>query len=149
MSVGIPERTRLEELSKELPEKERKEFLHRVTKRLEREEAEESVPVELHDDERKKIIEFEMTNAGRWDRFLMWFFTFLTGKPRTDVFMDIRLRHLKTHIRAASPGLTGFETRDLSVKFARRLYDVFLALQPVQGVYQTLASDAALTAGSR
>ncbi len=74
----------------------------------------------------------------------MWLLTFFTGKPRTEVFLDIRLRHLKTHIRAVSPGVTGFETRDLSAKFARKLYDVFLAAQPVLGIYHALASDKAV-----
>jgi Family of unknown function (DUF5312) len=144
MDVGIPERNKLEELSKELPEKERQELLERIGKRMERDDGAESVPVELHEDERQKIIDFEITNASRWDRFLMWLLKFFTGRPRTEVFLDIRLRHLKTHIRAVSPGLTGFETRDLSAKFARKLYDVFLALQPVQGIYHALASDKSL-----
>jgi hypothetical protein len=140
----MPEKSRLEELSKELPEKERKELLERIGKRMEHEDGEEAVPVELQEDERQKIIAFEMKKAGAWDRFLLWLRTFFTGKPRTEVFFDIRLHHLKAHIRAVSPGITGFETRDLSVKFARKLYDVFLASQPVLGVYHALASDKAV-----
>jgi len=140
----MPEKSRLEELSKELPEKERKELLERIGKRMEHEEGEEPVPVELHEDERRKIIAFEMKKAGGWVRFLLWLRTFFTGKPRTEVFMDIRLGQLKTHIRSVSPGITGFESRDLSVKFARKLYDVFLAAQRVQGVYHALTSDKAV-----
>ncbi len=66
MDVGMPEKNRLEELSKELPEKERKELLERIGKRIEREEGEggaESVPVELQESERQKIIDFEMTRT--------------------------------------------------------------------------------------
>ena len=147
MDVGMPEKNKLDELSKELPEKERKELLERIANRVEREKGEEgaeSVPVELGEGERQKIIHFEMTNAGVWDRFLLWLLMFFTGKPRTEVFLDIRLRHLKAHIRAVSPGITGFETRDLSAKFARKLYDVFLTAQPVLGIYHALASDKAV-----
>jgi hypothetical protein len=60
------------------------------------------------------------------------------------VFLDIRLRNLKSHIRAISPGITGFETRDLSVKFARKLYDVYQALQPLAGIYHAMCSDKAV-----
>jgi hypothetical protein len=140
----MPEKSRLEELSKELPEKERKELLERIGKRMEHEDGEEAVPLELQEDERQKIISFEMKKAGTWVRFLLWLRTFFTGKQRTEVYFDIRLHQLKAHIRALSPGITGFETRDLSVKFARKLYDVFLASQPVLGVYHALASDKAV-----
>jgi hypothetical protein len=140
--------SRLEELSKELPEKERKALLERIGRRMEREEDEEAVPVELEEDERQKIIAFEMKSAGPWDRFLLWLRTFFTGKPREQVFLDIRLRHLKAHIRSAYPGITGFETRDLSVKFARKLYDVYLAAQPVLGPYHALSADKAVRASA-
>ena len=140
----MPEKSRLEELSKELPEKERRELLERIGKRMEREEGEEAVPVELQEDERRKIIDFEMKKAGSWIRFLLWLRTFFSGKARAVVFLDIRLRLLKAHIRSVSPGITGFETRDLSVKFGRKLYDVYLAVQPVLGVYHVLSSDKAV-----
>ncbi|MGA2641644.1 MAG: DUF5312 family protein [Spirochaetia bacterium] len=140
----MPEKSRLEELSKELPDKERKELLERIGKRMEREDGEEAVPVELQDDERQKIIAFEMKKAGAWIRFLMWLRTFFSGKSRSEVFLDIRLRFLKMHIRSVSPGITGFETRDLSAKFGRKLYDVFIAAQPVLGIYHALASDKAV-----
>jgi hypothetical protein len=140
----MPEKNRLEELSKELPEKERKELLERIGKKMEREEGEEAVPVELQDDERRKIVEAEMKQAGPWVRFRLWLRTFFSGKDRAEVFMDIRLGLLKAHIRSVSPGITGFESRDLSVKFARKLYDVYLAVQPVAGIYNSLAADKAL-----
>ena len=111
---------------------------------MERDEGEEAVPVELQEDERQKIIAFEMKKAGAWIRFLLWLRTFFSGKQRAVVFLDIRLRLLKAHIRALSAGITGFETRDLSVKFGRKLYDVYLAAQPVLGVYHALSSDKAV-----
>jgi hypothetical protein len=144
----MPEKSRLEELSQELPEKERKALLERIGKRMQSEDGEEAVAVELQEDERQKIIAFEMKKAGPWDRFLLWLRTFFTGKARAEVFLDIRLRHIRSHLRASHPGITGFETRDLSVKFARKLYDVFLAAQPVLGIYHALASDRAVRAAA-
>jgi len=136
--------SRLEELSKELPEKERKALLERIGRRMEREEGEEGVAVELEEDERQKIISFEMKNVSPWDRFVLWLRTLLSGKPREQVFLDIRVGRLKSHIRSAYPGITGFETRDLSVKFARKLYDVYAAAQPLLSVYHALSSDKAV-----
>ncbi len=125
------EKSRLEELSTALPEKERKELLERIARRMEREESEEAVPVELKDDEREKIISYEMKRAGWWVQFTLWLRTFFSGRRRKDIYLEIRLRQLKAGIRAANPNLTGFDTRDLTPKFARRLYDIYLRLQPL------------------
>jgi hypothetical protein len=138
------EKSRLEELSIALPEKERKELLERIGKRMEREEGEEPVPVDLQEDEREKIAAYELKKASTWVRFMLWLRTLVTGRPKMEVFMDIRLRLLRGHIRTAFPGLTGFETRDLSPKFARKLYDVCTKVQPLAGVYHALGSDKAV-----
>jgi hypothetical protein len=138
------EKSRLEELSIALPEKERRELLERIGKRMEREEGEEPVPVDLQEDEREKIAAYELKKASAWVRFMLWLRTLVTGKPKMEVFMDIRLRLLKGHIRNAFPGLTGFETRDLSPKFARKLYDICAKVQPLAGVYHALGSDKAV-----
>jgi hypothetical protein len=138
------EKSRLEELSMALPESERKDLLERIGKRMEREESEEAVPVELKEDEREKIVAFEMKKASAWVRFMLWLRTLVSGKARADVFLEIRLRILKAHIRAVSPGLTGFETRDLSPKFGRKLYDIYLKVQSIAGLYSPLGSDKAV-----
>jgi hypothetical protein len=141
---GMLEKSRLEELSIALPEKERKELLERIGKRMEREEGEEAVPVELQEDEREKIAAYELKKASAWVRFMLWLRTLITGKPKMEVFTDIRLRMLKSHVRSAFPGLTGFETRDLSPKFARKLYDLYFKVQALSGVYHALGSDKAV-----
>jgi hypothetical protein len=135
------EKSRLEELSKALPEKERKELLERIGRRMEQEESEDPVPVELQQDERDKIIIYELKKASAWVRFMLWLRTLVSGRSRSEVFLDIRLRSLKNHIRSKCPGITGFESRDLSVKFARKLYDLYLKVQAVAGIYHALASD--------
>jgi len=138
------EKSRLEELSNELPEKERKELLERISRRMEREEGEEAVAVELKEDERDKIIAAEMAKASLWVRFVLWLRTFISGKRRREIFLDMRLRLLKSRIRATGPGITGFETRDLSPKFARKLYDIYLGVQALAPVYHALGSDKAV-----
>jgi hypothetical protein len=138
------EKSRLEELSQELPEKERKTLLERIGRRMETEEGEEAVAVELQEDERDKIIAFEMKRASPWIRFMVWLRTFVTGRSRKDVFLDVRLRMIKTHLRNVSPGLTGFESRDLTAKFARKLYDVYLKTLTIGGVYHAFFADKAV-----
>ena len=140
----MQERTRLEELSLELPEQERRELLERIGKQADREETEDAAPVELKEDEREKIISAEMNKSGAWVRFLIWLRTFLTGKSKREAFIDIRLSGVRAYIRATSPGITGFETRDLTPKFARRLFDVYLRVQPLLSLYHTLESDKAV-----
>ncbi len=135
------EKTRLEELSIALPDKERKALLERINRRMEREESEEAVPVELREDEREKIIEYELRRAGWWVQFLVWLRTLFSGRRPRDVFIDVRLHRLRAAIRSASPGLSGFDTRDLSPKFARKVYDLFLRVQPFLEPYRALFSD--------
>jgi hypothetical protein len=138
------EKSRLEELSIALPEKERKELLERIGKRMEKEDGEEAVPVELQEDEREKIAAYELKKATAWVRFLLWIRTLVSGRPKMEVFTDIRLRMLKSHIRSSFPGLSGFETRDLTPKFARKLYDIYLKTQELAGVYHVLGTDRAV-----
>jgi hypothetical protein len=135
------EKSRLEELSLALPEAERKELLDRISKRLEREEGEEAVPMELAEDEREKIISYEMKRAVWWVRFLIWLRTFFSGRRKLEVFLEIKLRLLKGKIRSTNPGLTGFETRDLTPKFARKVFDTYSRLFPLIGAYQSLTSE--------
>jgi hypothetical protein len=142
------EKTRLEELSIALPDKERKELLERISRRMEREEGEEAVPIELREDEREKIIEYELRRAGWWVQFIVWLRTLLSGRRAREVFIDVRLRRLRASIRAASPGLSGFDTRDLSPKFARKVYDLYLRLQPLLEPYRALSSDKVVRAAS-
>lgn len=142
------EKTRLEELSIALPDKERKELLERISRRMEREEGEEAVPVELREDEREKIIGYELRRAGWWTQFVVWLRTLFSGRRARDVYIDVRLRRLRAAIRARSPGLSGFDTRDLSPKFARKVYDLFLRVQPLLEPYRSLASDRAVRAAA-
>jgi len=138
------EKSRLEELSTALPEKERKELLERISRRMEHEEGEEAVPVELKEDEKEKIISYEMKKAGWWIHFLIWLRTFFSGRKPREVYLAIRLGLLKNRIRGINPNLTGFDSRDLSPKFARRLYDISLRLQPLLPLYRALGTDKAV-----
>jgi hypothetical protein len=140
----VIEKSRLEELSSALPEKERRELLERISRRMEREQSDEAVAVELKEDEREKIIAYELRKAGWWVHFLVWLRTFFSGRPAREVYLGVRLRMLKGRIRAVNPNLSGFDTRDLTPRFARRVYDIYLRLQPLLPLYRALTSDKAV-----
>ena len=75
--------------------------------------ARKAVPVELREDEREKIIELRDAPAGWWVHFLVWLRTFLSGRqPARGVHRRPPAPPAR-RIRAASPGLSGFDTRDL------------------------------------
>jgi hypothetical protein len=142
------EKSRLEELSQALPENERKQLLERISRRMDAQEGEEVSPVQLAEDEREKIISNEMKAATWGVRFSIWLRTFFTGRRRREIFLEIRLRLLKAKIRASGPGLTGFETRDLTPRLARRLYEVYARLHPLLPLIQALSSDKDVKAGA-
>ncbi len=140
----MPVRSRLEELSLELPETERKQLLDRIAKRVEREQDEEAIVVELRDDERARVITSEINRAGLWVRFLLWLRMLLTTRSRQEVFVDLKLRTLKTRIRSSAPGVTGFESRDLTPRVGHFLHQLYLRVLPLMPIYHTLGSDKAI-----
>jgi len=135
------EKSKLEELSDNLPDEERKELLGRIAKKPAEEEADDVVPVELPQEERARMIAHDMQQAGFWTKFLLWWRGLITGHGKKDVFVDLQLRKLRSRIRGANPGLSGFETRDLTPKFGRCLYDLYTRTYPLLGAYAALNTD--------
>jgi hypothetical protein len=81
-------------------------------------------------------------------QFIVWLRTLLSGRRTREVFIDVRLRRLRAAIRARNPGLSGFDTRDLSPKFARKVYDLYLRLQALLEPYRALSSDKVMRAAA-
>ncbi len=141
MPDGVPERTKLEEISAELPERERRELLAKISKTAERGETEEIARVELPKEERERILAQEMSRLSAWERFLIWLSRLFTGRSKRDVFLSHKLRSLKRAIKQKNPGITGFETRNLTPRFARQLFDLHAAVFPLKGVFQHFSMD--------
>jgi len=136
------EKTKLEEISSELPEHERRELLARITRGLERDAREEVERIELKQEEREKIIAEEMAQASLWERFLLWLKSLFTGRSKRELFVDTRIAQLRRSVRQKSPGISGFETRNLTPKFARQLFDLYSAAFPLRGLFQSFSGDA-------
>jgi hypothetical protein len=125
----------LRELSSNLTEKERKDLLEKIYNSQKNEEQEYIVPIEIEDDERSKIIRAEIRELVWWKRFLLWLQGLLSGKDKEKLFLAMKIRELKKNIKRINPGLTGFETRDLSVRFAQNLYDLYSTVFSLIDVY--------------
>lgn len=135
------EKTKLEEISSELPERERRELLARITRSLGKEGQEEYSGIELKQEERDRLLTEEIQNLSPWVRFLLWLKGLLSGKSKPDLFVDLKIKQLKRGIRHKSSGMTGFETRDLTPKFARQLFDLFYAAYPLREMFQAFHTD--------
>jgi hypothetical protein len=98
--------------------------------------------IELKQEERERVLAEELQNLSNWERFVLWLRGLFSGKSKRDLFVDVKIRQLKRGIRHRSSGLTGFETRDLSTKFARQLFDLYHASFPLRGFFQAFHADA-------
>jgi len=135
------EKTKLEEISSELPEAERRELLARITRSLGNAGQGAYSRIELKQEERDRLLAGEMQNLSPWARFILWMRGLLSGKSKQDLFVDLKIKQLKRGIRHTSSGLTGFETRDLSPKFARQLFDLYYASFPLREMFQAFHTD--------
>jgi hypothetical protein len=142
------EKTKLEVMSSELPERERRELLARITRGQDREEADAVRRVELKAEERDRLIGQELAQSSLWTRFVLWLMSLFTGRSRKDLFLSSRIAQLKRSIKAASPGISGFETRNLTPRFARQLYDLYAASYPLRDLFQTFAREEAFREGA-
>lgn len=133
----MAEKTKLEELSGELPEKEREELLDKISRSGKQEDREEIVPVTLKDNERKRVVADEMLRIPWLFKVLLWFKGLLTGKSKRELFLKMQLNRVKYHIRQRNPGLTGFETRNLTPKFANYLYDLYIVSYPLLDFFRS------------
>jgi hypothetical protein len=142
------EKTKLEVMSLELPERERREFLARITRGMDREEVDAVRRVELKAEERDRLISQELAQVSLWTRFVLWLMSLFTGRSRKDLFLSSRIAGIKRSIKAAAPGVSGFETRNLTPRFARYLYDLYAASYPLRDLFQTYAREEAFREGA-
>jgi len=138
----VDKKSNLRELSSNLTEKERKELLEKIYKSQKNEEQEYIVPVEIEDDERSRIIRAEIRQLSWWKKLLLWVQGLLSGKDKERLFLSMKIRDLKRSIRQVNPGLTGFETRDLSPKFAQYLFDLYHAVFSLKSFYYNFTGKA-------
>lgn len=125
---GIAEKTNLEKLSHSLSDEERIDLLEKINRSAQTDEDDEYiVQVELEKEEKNQIINEEIRKLSWWVKFIIWIKCLVTGRTKKQVFLRIKLKQIKKKIKKSSPGLTGFETRDFTAKFARYVYNLYFA----------------------
>ncbi len=129
----------LEELSYSLSEKERTNLLERINR---------SIDVSEEDDEekaavRKKkdhdfFIENELKNTGWFSRLLMLIRSKLGGKKIDELVIDRKMKMLKKAIYRKQPGITGFESRNLTPEFGEKVFNLYSQTFTFRELYRKL-----------
>lgn len=134
-------RDKLDELSHDLSDRERKDLLKKLGSTPEEGVGEPVRPVELPAEERARLINQDMQKMGWLTRLRIWLEGLLTGRDPKTVFIGVKVRELKTRIRHVNAGLTGFESRDLTPRFAQLIYDVFYRVTPLLDITRAVTKD--------
>ncbi|MBT3273734.1 MAG: hypothetical protein HN368_11295 [Spirochaetales bacterium] len=129
-----------QELSRYIPEKEREDLLKRLQKSIYvPEEAEEKkFHREIDRNEREEHLTRDINNLSWISRIILWFRGRIGGKSIRELYLSVRIKNLKKHIGGKYPGLTGFETRDLSPKLAEEIFSVYTRTIPLRDIYQKI-----------
>ncbi len=133
----------LRELSRSLSERERKELLDKINRSINLTDSSDTsiYPKKMNDEEREILIEHDMQNASFFARFLLWIRSIVTGKNKREIFLELKMSSLKSTIQKRTPGLTGFETRNLSPKTAQEFFSLFVLVNPLIPLYRKIWSD--------
>ncbi len=136
----MADRTVFERLAETLPEKERKELLTKLTRSMNFQlSVDESIyHKQMGADEREKLIAQDLDRLSPLARFFMWLRTVLSGRNRKELLVAAKIRQLKASINRIAPGITGFETRDLSPRVADAFFRLYVLTLPVKAIYRRL-----------
>ncbi len=122
-----------------MPEKEREMLLNRINQSLhadEEEDSKKSYHREIEEGERKQLIDRDLAKLSIVSRILLWFRSKFGGKSLQDAYVNLRIKVIKRKIQATFPGITGFETRDLSPRLAEEIFKLFSLSVPLKRIYQ-------------
>lgn len=129
-----------DKLAGTLSEKERTELLERINRSMYMaDEEDESIRrKDLTQKERDSIIERDMDRLPFFRRLLLTLKSKFTGKNKAESFVQYKIKMLKKKVMKRHSGLTGFETRDLTPKFAEAVFSIYASIIPVRELYKKL-----------
>ena len=132
------------DLSTTLPEKERMELLSKIKTSLNLSEIDdqEVFHSKIGNEELTKLINQEMKTIPLHIRIILWIKRHISSKNKADLFIELKMKDLKKMISRKSNGLTGFETRNLTPKFAEILFGIFIKTVPLHNFFSKLWSNA-------
>ncbi|MFP4363421.1 MAG: DUF5312 family protein, partial [Spirochaetia bacterium] len=131
------------DLSASLPEKERKQLLSKIKDSLnvDHSEDENIYSAQLSDEERQKLITSDIQKVSWWTKFRIWLRSLFSGKNKLDIFLNLKMGALKARVKTKMPGITGFETRDLTPRFAEEVWELYLFIRPLEQFFSSLWTD--------
>lgn len=138
----MSEQSVFHDLSSTLTEGERSDLLKKIKESLNMQEDREDTVFqkEISQEERLALARHELQMVSLYRRFIIWVKSKFLGKKRTDIFIQFKLNQIKNAIRRKSPGITGFETRDLSPKLALVLFQIYTHVVPIRKIFRNLWS---------
>lgn len=136
----MAERSVFEKLANTLPEKERRELLDKITRSMSfGDNIDESIyEKQMTSDEREELIRQDLDRLSLFGRFIIWLKGAISGKSRRDLMVSARIKALKAAINRRYSGLTGFETRDITPKFAQLVFELYKLALPLIPIYRQL-----------
>jgi hypothetical protein len=136
----VNEQSVFKDLSRFMPDKEREELLARLKKSLfVPDEAEDKkYHKEIDRSEREERLTKDLNMVSWISRFILWIKSKLSGKNVREMYLNARIKQLKKGIGTKYPGLTGFETRDLSPKVAMAVFSMYVLTVPVREIYKRM-----------
>ncbi|MCK4541871.1 MAG: hypothetical protein KAU17_06515 [Spirochaetales bacterium] len=136
----MSEKTVFQELSKTLPEQERKDLLSRITQSISLSESqvENVYHKEIGQEEKIALIKQDLSQISWFSNMILWFLSTFTGKKKEEVYLQRRMGAIKRKIQHKYPGLTGFETRDLTPKLAHEVFELYSLTIGLRGIFRTL-----------
>ena len=123
-----------------MPDREREKLLAKLNKNLFVPEAfeQKNYHREIDRNQRDEFITRDLNSLSWIARLVLWIRSKVRGKSIRDLYVANALKLLKKRISRQSPGLTGFEARDLSPKLAEEIFNVYVLTVPIRDIFQRI-----------
>ncbi len=132
------EKNIFEDLSSSISERERKDLLKKINLSMNINPGiDESIyNVEVSREDKNRMIIEDLKHLGFFERLIIKIRQIFTGKSEEAVYTSIRFRQLKKSINRKMPGITGFETRNISRNMGEIVYNLYLKVSPLILVFR-------------
>ena len=130
--------TIFDDLSSSITEKERKDLLKKINLSMNINPGiDESIyNVEMNKDERSRLVLEDLKHLSFFEKIIIKIKQLFSGKSEEAVYTALRFKQLRKSINRKMPGITGFETRNISKKMADIVYSLYLKSAPLIEVFR-------------
>ncbi len=133
----------LDELSHSLSEKERTTLLDRINSSLNTQTVDNNeIPAAESEDSIEGHINEDLHLMSWFRRTILFIRSKLSGRKITDILIDRRIKQVKKYINKKQPGITGFESRNLTPQFAEEVFNIYSRTFAFRELYRKLWMEA-------